>query len=67
MPPYQGMTILPESPPRFINLNNYFGQSNGSLPRYQNVLNGMAAAVHVMIKLSRCVRTDPGNDGQKTL
>lgn len=48
----QVMTILPDSPPRFINLNNYLW-SEQWLVRYrdmdfiQNVLNGMAAAAHV--------------------
>lgn len=42
------MTILPDSPPRFINLNNYLW-SEQWLVRYrdmdfiQNVLNGMAS------------------------
>nr|AAA16113.1 ORF14 [Escherichia coli K-12] len=44
----QVMTILPDSPPRFINLNNYLW-SEQWLVRYrdmdfiQNVLNGMAS------------------------
>jgi acyl carrier protein phosphodiesterase len=44
----QVTTILPESPPRFINLNNYIW-SEKWLERYrdmdfiQNVLNGMAS------------------------
>ena len=48
----QVMTILPDSPPRFINLNNYLW-SEQWLVRYrdmdfiQNVLNGMEAAAHV--------------------
>lgn len=48
----QVMTILPDSPPRFINLNNYLW-SEQWLVRYrdmdfiQNVLNGMASLAHV--------------------
>lgn len=48
MPREQVMTILPDSPPRFINLNNYLW-SEQWLVRYrdmdfiQNVLNGMAS------------------------
>lgn len=48
----QVMTILPDSPPRFINLNNYLW-SEQWLVRYrdmdfiQNVLNGMASVAHV--------------------
>jgi acyl carrier protein phosphodiesterase len=47
----QVTTILPESPPRFINLNNYIW-SEKWLERYrdmdfiQNVLNGMASRRH---------------------